>query len=164
MVHRSYHKRLFNFLINTWFLVRFSITRHGHRNIHYTTCHWHYKLREKTCLVALQVGGSLTFRPVDLPVFYLPQVRRLDRHYELFGVLEQLFEVLATSSNFLLFWVILGQNISLEKISSTKESTISRKQSIYANFFRALRQDCLLKGFKDWVLGRGTMGSHTRGI
>ena len=58
MVHWCYHKRLFNFLINTWFLVRFSITRHSHRNIYYTTFHWHYKLREKTCLVALQVGGS----------------------------------------------------------------------------------------------------------
>ena len=60
MVHRSYHKRLFNFLINTWFLVRFSITWHSHRNIHYTTFQWHNKLREKTCLVASQVGGSLT--------------------------------------------------------------------------------------------------------
>ena len=46
---------------------------------------------------------DITLRPVDLPVFYLPQVRRLDHHYESFVVLELLFEVLATSSNFLLF-------------------------------------------------------------
>ena len=149
MVHRSYHKRLelFNSLINTWFLVRFSITRQGHRNIHYTTCHWHYKFREKTCLVALQVGGSLTFRPVDLPVFYLPQVWRLDRHYELFGVLEQLFEVLATSSNFLLFWVIFEQNISLEKKNIKHERVNDFTETIHlCEFLQSVKTGLSSKG------------------